>query len=101
MNFRCLQQCGITLMRVDTTDNIADIMTKVLSAQRVKHLLEGILEGSDNEKQAIVAHYCQASGTTDIGAAAAALTCGCASSRLLRCMVFAAMIGRSQGQPLE
>ncbi len=44
VNFRYLSQCGIVLKRVDTSDNIADMFTKVLSAMKMAHLLKGILE---------------------------------------------------------
>ena len=66
VNFRYLSQCGIVLKRVDTADNIADIFTKVLSAQKMAHLLRGILEPEvQPENRAIVAHRspCPAANT--------------------------------------
>ena len=56
VNFRYLSQCGIVLKRVDTADNIAEIFTKVLSAQKMNHLLRGLLEPEvEPESRAVVA----------------------------------------------
>ena len=81
VNFRYLSQCGIVLKRVDTADNVADIFTKVLSAQKMNHLLRGILEPEvEPEHRAVVAHRspCPAANSSDLGPAAMSLVCVCA-----------------------
>ena len=85
VNFRYLSQCGIVLKRVDAADNIADIFTKVLSAQKMAHLLRGILEPDEQpDNRAVVAHRspCPAANTSDLGPAAMSLVCACARSRV-------------------
>ena len=104
VNFRYLSQCGIVLKRVDTADNIADIFTKVLSAQKMNHLLRGLLEPEvEPESRAVVAHRspCPAANSSDLGPAAVSLVCACARSRVGHGVSLMLMAHRANGEQTE
>ena len=76
-----LQQCGVPIKRVDTTDNPADIFTKTLSSQRLLWHL-GMFTGKvadPTNRVAVDKHDpdCRHHGCTDVGTAKAVIVFGC------------------------
>jgi hypothetical protein len=56
LNFRLIKQVGMVPARVDSVDNLADFLTKVLSRDKIMHLLKTIfgLEVGRNEHGSII-----------------------------------------------
>ena len=92
VNLQFLQQCGMKVTRVDTTDNVADIFTKIVSAQRLDWHMANFTSaiavknkhGSiTRAKTEVHEKGCQLAGLRDVGDPAVVTACPCIRSRLL------------------
>ncbi len=90
VNLEFLRQCSVPLERVDTTENTADIFTKIVSAQRLEwHLARftgaermrnehGSSVGCMHEEHDV---SCERNGTKEVGEPRQVLTCPCNISK--------------------
>ena len=92
VNLQFLHQCGVKVTRVDTTDNVADIFTKIVSAQRLDWHMASFTgaiavrskHGSITcAKTEVHEKGCQLAGLRDVGDPAVVTACPCIRSRLL------------------
>ena len=83
--FRFLAQLPISLHRVSTTENEADIMTKVLSAVRHRQLCRTDVDLDAVPAASIVARtvLCRHAGWQTLGEPDEVFSCSCATAKLL------------------
>ena len=83
--FKYFQKLGVSMFRVDTSENIADIFTKYLSEQTLTYLVRKPFGLTLDEKHRGVKHHdsdCEFSGSEDYGLPATSV-CTCKKKLLL------------------
>ena len=107
VNLQFLRQCGVKVTRVDTTDNVADIFTKIVSAQRLDWHMANFTgaialknkHGSiTRAKTEVHETGFQLDGLRDVGDPAVVTACPCIKSRLVT-MLRATLALRGAAEP--
>jgi hypothetical protein len=110
VNLEFLKECGIPLFRVDTTDNPADIFTKIVSAQRLMYHM-ACFDGNvrvKNEHGSIVgcmhevhAKGCENEGMKEVGLPKQVITCPCIVAKKLMLLTLATTVGGAKATKLN
>jgi hypothetical protein len=111
VNLEFLRECGVPLGRVDTTENTADIFTKIVSAQRLEWHLARFTgaERLRNEHGSIVGcmheehdKECVRNGTKEVGEPKQVLACPCiATKKVLQLILVTSAMQLASAGPAE
>ena len=111
VNLEFLRECGVPLSRVDTTENTADIFTKIVSAQRLEWHLARFTgaERLRNEHGSIVGcmheehdKECVRNGTKEVGEPKQVLACPCiATKKVLQLILVTSAMHLASAGPAE